>query len=1607
MSDIQEQIFFEGSGLNWDDDRRYFKIKGDSEYRLNILVGEDGSSGIITNSLGNHVVTYQLGNANTYFTIGSCYDELNRCVYYWVFSQPYDITGSDDYTYDNRLLRFNEESETIDTIFLDPKNYFGLHPSYLMRDPFILGDWLYFNSRVSEPKMIDVVRAYNYTTFHAYDIYLSYVYGDKVTYYGGLFLANQTIDPGETPVTDTDKWDRIGDSYQNETILNFDSEFRYAFNVLHQPPIHMPVCVYDYDENKEANNVKNVVFRFSYRYKYFDNSFSVYSAYSDVTLPDGTEYYNGEVPGNVTLHNFIQVNITLGSPSLIKEIEIVFQEVGAKDWKRAKVINRQDIELITESNYVYNFYNDESYLVVVNTEVTKISDSVPRIAECQELINKNILAYAYCKEGFNNLDKNDLVVSLTPELENYNLPDSLFTLKRNNLNILQTWPNLPDIWINTEVMYTGYWWTHLSFDSWYASANIQQGDIYRVKIGDSEYFYTIQLLDIANIDSFVLAIRAFLAISFPQYTWMASLTAHTISGGALTKVIFKISTFYTSAFGNADLALYKKHGFKTGAWHPFCLFYYDESLRRWDAQTTKENVDGINLYEIDGTTVYVPMFNEVSPNPGTTNYRWIINWEVNHLPPAGAKYWRWGYAGNSLCGIASVAREFCFVQYIISAIVDEGIDPPDSTRITITPLQTLKTAVAGWNQFPNSIIDPYIWEKGDRVRFITEASVGGNIGNLVDGVYDFEIIKFTDASDFIYIQRFAWGAAGIDTDSLIEIYRPLKGDTEIQYYEFGELYPIIEDTLGVLVHAGGTGNQNTDLLTPATGVFDSGDVYHILRTPSKPINTTDGYFHESQWYSDFFDSDDWGKGKIGIETTFNERYLNIIRFSYPYFQNTQINGLSTFDGLRYKELNDVYGKILRIIEIGDTLKVYQRKKPSSIGIGRTEYMDANGNITVVGSDQVLGIVRYSSTNYGTEFPESISRNNRYVYGFDVYNGVFWRDAANGIFPISGRYVSTEGSGDYKMDSYFKQKAKALLTSGIDHCDVMTVWDERYKNLFVTFKDYVDEKNNETIVFHEPSNRWICFTEFDQTLIEGWNQILELTYDIVQGFEGGLGYEFDEDTRFAIFNLVHTGATKRTIMDELGLTIVATSPTISAGGSKTETEAPLTIVAASPTVEVYEVHSTVSAFTFTCDEGFTNVVGLYQATTITCSASILAWQVKSKPWWIKFAVYSGSAPTGALINHPDQYGDNTELRLAVEPNYATTILNGEIVLGDDTHDLCTLTVTQATGPATYEYEVIDGLGWLVFKQNTTHSGTVIAYSFMPEYLGSDIYLYDVDMQIMRNGVEIIILHLHMKEMTYTSGTVDVGVNSIAGDRWVFRLSQISIVPVSGSTIVDEGGLTIVATTPLVGVYMVTPSVITMNFAYNDTVWQSSVITTSSDVFIWKIWGIDSWLGYKVFNTGGIDQTEHPNLWDNLWTLKLLPNTNTGMARTGHVILGDSTHALVTITINQTAYVIPPTISIFVGAGDEWTFNGGGGSITVGSDHLTFYLNPENLPLPSGMLTDIVIKDLNAIPVYTGTCYLRMGWPPNPSELTSSLNGKIAVINRNAVSGDQFNITLTLR
>ena len=1123
MSNIISEIVFPGAGLNADDDLKWIPL-GDAPYRLNILVSADGAQGVLTNFLGNtrtvDIADHQLNLSHTYVTIGSFYNRLTRKCYYFVFSQPYD-SGGGAYIYDNKLFQYSEDTQLLDLIFTDTKNFFGLELTYPMKDPTMLGDWLYFNPRMSEPKMIDVVRAYNYTNYPLYALSNHFIYGQIVTFAGGLFRANTAIPINNSPSISPAMWDRIGDAYRNETEIGFESEFNYAFNVIKMPPTVRPRLAYATDSHIQSNNVRGIMFRFSYRYKYYDNSYSVYSAYSDISLPENDEAYNGEILGDTSEKNYINITVGLHSPALVKEVEIVFQETGSI-WKRAKIINRQEQGLLSTFGFTYPFYNNESYVLIPDIDVAKIYDSVPKRANSQEIINKNILTYGGCLEGFNNLDKDEIRVTLTPEIHSFETPTVEGITIRNNITNGDITYLIVD-----EVYYTA----KINIANWFYLTPPHNGDQYIITLDGTTNSHVFTTPEVASASAVCNALVTIMGVNYGLYDVTTDGSNLIITGSSYQPVYPNITKSLFCEVGNVLAELTKKRGFKTGANHPFCIFYYDANLRRWDAQTSKENKSGFGL-EVEGTTVYVPMFNEVGPPPADTANRWTIAWEIFHLPPPGAKYWKWGYAGNTLCSY--------FVQYIIAEIDTVG----NMNLFNITPLQTIKDnelSASQWNEYPQSIIDPYEWQKGDRVRFITEETnpvVGGTrLGDLLDGVYDYEIVKietqdasapYTIDQTWIYTQSFSPSTYNIGVNTLVEIYRPLKrvADTRLDYFEFGEMMNIIEDSAGVMVHGGITQDQDTAISQTATGTFDSGDIYHILRTPDKPLDTTDptvGVFHESMWYSDFYFSADFDKGKLGFETTFNERFLNIIRYSNQYIANTLINGLSTFEGDHFKEVNDIYGNIVGIYEQGDTLKVYQERKPSSILIGRQEYMGADGNVTVAVSNTILGAIRYSPSNYSTVFPESLSRNNRYIYGFDIYNGVVWRDSVNGLFPISGRYAEAGVDADYKMQTYFKLKSKALLEGGIQYIDVLTGWDEEYKCLFVVFRDSVHHENNETIVFHEPSNRWICFASFEQSsdyiknVLGGYNTPLEPDYEVIKGFEGGIGFVFNEETRFAEFH----------------------------------------------------------------------------------------------------------------------------------------------------------------------------------------------------------------------------------------------------------------------------------------------------------------------------------------------------------------------------------------------------------------------------------------------------------------------------------------------------------
>lgn len=1408
MSDLKQNIVFPGSGLNTDDSFHYMPT-GDARERRNILIGEDESNGLITNALGCirsvDIADHELYLSNVYKVIGSYYNRLTRKVYYFIFSQTYEIASAGgststttttttesgdeslviDYTagefqYDNMLLEYIEDTQELNVIFRDYHNYFGLHIDYPMRDLVMIGDWLYFNPRVSEPKMIDVVRAYNYTNYDAYDATLTYAYGEYVTFYGGLFRSNTSVGLGETPSTTEAKWDRIGDSYQDETTLSFDSEFRYAFNVIKLPPITRPTIAYGSDTSINSNNVRGKIFRFAYLYKYFDNSESVYSAYSEPSLPLDDEQWNGEVLGDVSSNNYISVVVDLHSAALVKSVEIVFQVIGGS-WRRCKIINRIEQSELTGSNFTYRFYNNEAYEVYTDpAKILKVNDSVPLRAKSQELINRNILCYGGVTEGFDNIPKEDIDVTLTPVARDIEEVYAEGNPKRDNLST----GDGDYEYVLGEIDDSYPWFPREYYAvldlSGFATWGLANGDAFKI-VADGEQ--CVIVLGAADVVSAVALADAIYNGFTHTHLWIDQ--THNPDGkvwiGDLNMYPnISVSRFYTP---DAMLAtrLSKHTGFKTGAFHPFCIFYYDASMRRCDAQTSKESVNTTG-YTYDGTTTYVPMFTEVSP-PLDEKHRFAIAWTVNHTPPDYAKFWRWGAAGNSLCSY--------FIQYIIDDIADGTGEESNMTVVDISPLQTIKyTTATNWNQFPSSNIGAYTWEKGDRVRFLTVAGnsavAGTDLGDFLDTVYDYEIIKQgeTSASAYskyyehnptvayitgervkyngkayeanagaavgetpgntpgkwdelpdpyysIYVQKFDYATPGIGECSLIEIYRPIKETSKEVFHEFGGIMPIIYDSAGVKAHGGITTDQDSALGVAASGTFETGDVYHIFRTPSKPLDVADldqGVFHESMWWSDFYDSSDWDKGKTGVETNFGERMLNIIRFSNPYLQDTLINGLPTFEALSYKELNDVFGDIVAIYEVGDTLKCYQERKASSIFIGKTEYTDAEGRTTVAVSSSVLGAVRYSPTNFSTVFPESIQRNNRYVYGFDIYNGVMWRDSANGIFPISGRFTDAGGDVDYKMATWFKDQSKDMLTSGIGHCDVMSVWDEEFKNLHVTFVDYNNEDNNETIVFHEPSNRWICFEDLHQTP-PSYNIMVECSsYTILKGFEGGLGYSFDEDTRFACFNIVTPG-NKAIDMDVISMGLTAYDPTANSSGVPAPEQLGMTMTAYAPTVLIQWLYGSVSSLWFAYDADSALEYGALQM-SMSDDLEPFTIDITAVPW-VEYAVYDAS--NTSEVSNPALWGNGCYIR--VYPSDANTGVekSGNLIIRGGSYTPFEVALTQQAAPATVTVRAGDDTELTV----SSTGGNVIGglnIEFTPHYVPGGDPTYDVCWLIKVNDVE---------------------------------------------------------------------------------------------------------------------------------------------------------------------------------------------------------------------------------------------------------------------------------
>lgn len=882
------------------------------------------------------------------------------------------------------------------------------------------------------------------------------------------------------------------------------------------PPEYAPVAKYGIDTGKKVNALRGGLYQFATRYVMDDNEKTKFSSFSNIPIPSKPEYLNGAYDVSKVYDNVIQVAFNTG-PSEVVAIDVAVRLLNTGPWVIAERVYKFDengVRLIADNiNRTYSFYNSQVSTPVDQVEVLKVSDAVPQVSKCIELTEKDRIVDANYVEGYDNV-RIDMRLYNQTNVVNMDTGTSVYQYRVDSLysNSRVVWQfDLPfEEWeyncitVDFEnIIEKGYNY-YISVNAFNSSAakyiyemkDIQQpmypseNYLDRV-IGDCVTTYS----DGDTVEEFINRLIYQLRVgnggsesvigfcydgntSSGFHLWGAALTQgdHNGSKKLTTKyqlgllisgygITFQPSLISITLIKSKDSFRYGS--FKSGANHQFGIVYKDRAKRAGAVNTSQ------------GCLVSVPMQTEITPSHAISQN--VLKWEVFNKPPIWAKYWQPVYALSN-------------VSYFVWGLLESiGIAAGANTTTQMLYFTINKYFQDTKELFPKFNVQNYQWQKGDKVRFLFN-KIGNNYMSI-PSVLDFEIIgdqlpsaetsylkdksnsdptkvdfikdasgnKIPDVSQYKFlIQNFDYASYNILAGyTIIEIYRPRKTNDDPVFYEFGDELPIINPGTANAYHSGGNGTdqvsllwqRNQDASKSARGVFVKGDVYLLTRLAGSSFPC------ESDSYSDFYDSNAINIGKRAIEwrDMRRTRYKSKLIFSGPYIQNTRVNELSTVNASDSFDLQEKFGEINGMVELGYTLKVIQENKTQSIFVGRAGITQPSAQSTelLTSTKDVLGTLITPDKNYGTMHPFSVASHGKRVWYFDYINKEIIRDAGNGQQPIST---------DFKFKNKLNEKLAPM--GDASNIDMVSGWDQQNELVYLTFIDKTNDGNSFTVAFKD-------------------------------------------------------------------------------------------------------------------------------------------------------------------------------------------------------------------------------------------------------------------------------------------------------------------------------------------------------------------------------------------------------------------------------------------------------------------------------------------------------------------------------------------------------------
>ena len=244
-----------------------------------------------------------------------------------------------------------------------------------------------------------------------------------------LFFTDNYNQPRKINVKSTYDIPSAGiDGFTNEAIL-----------VIKKPPINSPTII-PLTTGSEENFLEDRFICFAYRYKYADGEYSATSQFTVPTFLPGTFNYNIATAlndGMLNTTNQCEIVYNTGGP-LVKSVELLFKDMNSSVIKIIEEIDKSKLGLTDNSDETYVFTNSKIFTILPDSEILRLYDNVPRLAQAQTLMG-NRLFYGNYLEDYELVDLNDDFVKLeyitTLSSDDVGLEDLTYVLNSSGYRI--------------------------------------------------------------------------------------------------------------------------------------------------------------------------------------------------------------------------------------------------------------------------------------------------------------------------------------------------------------------------------------------------------------------------------------------------------------------------------------------------------------------------------------------------------------------------------------------------------------------------------------------------------------------------------------------------------------------------------------------------------------------------------------------------------------------------------------------------------------------------------------------------------------------------------------------------------------------------------------------------------------------------------------------------------------------------------------------------------------------------------------------------------------------------------------------------------------------